>query len=233
MWSLGRLGLRSSPDSGETGGGAGRGRVGMGPTFTYSSIPVVWMGQNSGRWGARWRQALAAAGIPTPARSAVVLDNKWAGKHLRGLGKLLQGLDGCGSEQEGSSPRWLQWRHAAALCTHAWGSVWPFLGSPSWLRRCAVNPTAWSQHGSGYDGVRSGWAARVSAVGQWRAASGARRFCLVRGCAACGDRVLGARTLVRALGEPTVAGVPRRPGPEGPTAGARVAWRANVVRQEL
>jgi hypothetical protein len=52
----------------------------------------------------------------------------------------------------------------------------PFIGGRRWLRRCAVNPTAWSQHGSGYGGARSGWAARVGAAGQWRAAAGARRF---------------------------------------------------------
>jgi hypothetical protein len=46
---LGTWGRRSSPDSGETDGGAGRGRVGMGPTFTYSSIMrFVWVRTKAG-----------------------------------------------------------------------------------------------------------------------------------------------------------------------------------------
>jgi hypothetical protein len=49
----GTWGRRGSPDSDETDGGAGRGRVGMGPTFTYSSIlRFGWVGTKAGEGSA-------------------------------------------------------------------------------------------------------------------------------------------------------------------------------------
>jgi hypothetical protein len=70
----------------------------------------------------------------------------------------------------------------------------------------------------GYGNAGSGWAARDGSAGQWRAAAGARRFCLTRRLAARGDGIL-ARGRRCVAGEPTVAGMPRRPGPGGSHSG--------------
>jgi hypothetical protein len=84
----------------------------------------------------------------------------------------------------------------------------------------------------GYGNAGSGWAARDGSAGQWRAAAGARRFCLTRRLAARGDGIL-ARGRRCVAGEPTVAGMPRRPGPRGVPQRARARWRADIARHEL
>jgi hypothetical protein len=76
----------------------------------------------------------------------------------------------------------------------------------------------------------SGWEARVGAVGQWRAAAGARRFAQPVGMrrVATGHWARGCRC--KGWGTDGRRGASAS-GPRGSHGAARVVWRADVARQ--
>jgi hypothetical protein len=79
----------------------------------------------------------------------------------------------------------------------------PREGSPAFYRRTPIARRFARKDydiGAGHGDVGSGWWQGWARLGQWRAATGARRFGSARGRTTRGDKALGAWTSVRGLG---------------------------------
>jgi hypothetical protein len=103
----------------------------------------------------------------------------------------------------------------------------PFIGGRHLQGGSRGKTTTWAR-GTAASGVAGGKGRRGLPM-----ASGGQREAVWLGPWACGAwrRGIGRVDIGARAGEPTVAGMPRHPGPGGPTAGARAVWRADVARQ--